>query len=369
MKIVHATTVHGRHDIRIFKKECSALAENFGNLTLAVGDGKGSVGLDDSSCIHFFDIGAAPKSRLVRMLRQPLRIYHYVRSEMPDVFHFHDPELLPVGLMLKRLGIAVVYDAHEDVPRQILGKHWIPSIMRTLVSSIFEYLENFVAHRISGVVAATPHIASRFKKINPNTTNVNNFPLPDELAPLDGEHERKSWICYVGGITRIRGLEPLIHALPLVPDVRLILCGQFSEAGLESELRGLPGWQQVDYRGQVDRMGLQVIMSECIAGIVTFLPLPNHIDAQPNKMFEYMSAELPVIASDFPLWRQIIDGADAGICVEPTSPEAIAAAIRRLLEDPVLVESMGRAGREAVLTRYNWPAEAEKLRVFYKELK
>jgi glycosyltransferase involved in cell wall biosynthesis len=109
-------------------------------------------------------------------------------------------------------------------------------------------------------------------------------------------------------------------------------------------------------------------MAESIAGLVTFLPIPSHLDAQPNKLFEYMSAELPVIASDFPLWREIVADTGAGICVDPESPDAIAAAIRDLLRDESAMERMGNAGRQAVLNTYNWPAEAAKLVRFYKEL-
>jgi glycosyltransferase involved in cell wall biosynthesis len=365
MKIAHVTTVHSRKDIRIFHKECISLAKIFPSVVLLVGDG---IGDEYVSGVSIVDVGVGPRSRTRRAVTQTWKMYRYIKRSKFDIVHIHDPELLLMAKALVRIGVKVIYDSHEDVPRQILSKSWIPRHMRRLIAWGFERFENFTVSHLYGIVTATPHIADRFRKINPRTIDINNFPLPNELAPLSGSNLKKRQVCYVGGITRIRGLGPLVEAINLVDDIKLILCGKFAEPHFEAELRNLPGWRYVDYRGQVDRGELQKIMGESIAGIVTFLPLPNHINAQPNKMFEYMSAELPVIASDFPLWSEIIDGTDAGICVDPTSPEAIAAAIHRLLEDPLLVERKGRAGREAILNRYNWPAEAKKLQAFYKEL-
>jgi glycosyltransferase involved in cell wall biosynthesis len=367
MKVACLTSVHPRYDTRIFLKECRSLTTAGHDVTLIVADGKGAEMRDGVSIV---DVGA-PRGRLNRMSATVNQVYRAAAKLNADVYHLHDPELLRVAGKLCRLGSGkrVIFDSHEDVPRQILSKHWIPAPARKVVSRVMELVENHVVCGLAGVVAATPHIAERFKKINPQTVDINNFPMPDELAPVvHGRAERKRQICYVGGITRVRGIEPLLRALPFVPDVKLVLCGQFQEKAFETTLRALPGWRQVDYRGQAGRAEVRAVLSESMAGMVTLLPTPAYIDALPVKMFEYMSAELPVIASDFPLWQRIVDGARAGICVDPQSPEAIAQAIRGLLDDPTLVARMGRAGREAVLDEYNWPTEAAKLVAFYEKL-
>ena len=153
----------------------------------------------------------------------------------------------------------------------------------------------------------------------------------------------------------------------LQSNARLNLCGGFSEAGLEQAVKAMPGWQRVKEHGFVDRMGVRDILSRSVAGLVTFHPMPNHVDAQPNKMFEYMSAGIPVIASDFPLWREIIGGNGCGLLVDPLNPAAIAQAIDYLVTHPIEAQRMGANGRKAVNERYNWAIEEKKLLAFYEQ--
>ena len=364
-RIVHVTTVHKRNDIRILVKECIALSDVGYEVHLVVGDGKGN---ELFETVHIHDIGACPSSRIRRMWQQPKKAFSLLKRLKPCVVHFHDPELLPLGLKLKNRNIRVIYDVHEDVPRQSLNKNYLPKVVRPFVARFFEFYENYVAKRLSGLVVATPHIQQRFLSQGIQAINVNNYPLMNELAPAAKKNKRIHQICYIGGISRMRGLLPVIQALTLVPDVRLVLCGEFNEERFKLELQNEPGWSQVDYIGQADRSVVRRVMGESSAGLVTFLAAPNHVNAQPNKLFEYMSAELPVIASNFPLWREIVEGSGCGVCVDPESPQAIAQAISMLLDSPLKVEQMGCAGRKAVLSHYNWPNESQKLVDFYESL-
>ncbi|MCY1522537.1 Glycosyl transferases group 1 [compost metagenome] len=109
-------------------------------------------------------------------------------------------------------------------------------------------------------------------------------------------------------------------------------------------------------------------MSRSVAGVVTFLSAPNHIDAQPNKMFEYMSAGIPVVGSNFPLWKSIIEGNRCGVCVDPANPTEIAEAIDYLFTHQAEAREMGARGRAAVLDKYNWDGEGVKLLSLYREV-
>jgi glycosyltransferase involved in cell wall biosynthesis len=367
MKIVHLTSVHPRYDTRVFLKECRSLAAVDNDVTLIVADGKGSEMRDG---VRILDVGK-PSGRARRMVRTVRKMYKVAKRLDADIYHMHDPELLQIAGKLSHLkkGVRVVFDAHEDLPRQVLSKEWIPKPLRRITSLGVELVENQCVRKLSGVIAATPYIADRFRSINAEVVDINNYPISDELVPIDnGRFVSRKRICYIGGITEVRGLKPLICALPMVPDTTLVLCGSFQVKEFEAEMRSLPGWAQVDYRGQLDRSGVRKALEESSIGIVTLLPTPAYIDALPVKLFEYMSAGLPVIASNFPLWRRIIDDAGAGLCVDPESPKAIAQAIGNLLESPSEALRMGRAGRKAILEKYNWAREAAKLFSFYKRL-
>jgi glycosyltransferase involved in cell wall biosynthesis len=172
----------------------------------------------------------------------------------------------------------------------------------------------------------------------------------------------------VGGITRTRGAHEMLRALVLVPGVRLLLCGKFEDAALEAEMRAAPGWPQVDYLGHVGREQVREVLAASFAGLVTLQPMPSYLDSLPIKMFEYMSAELPVIASGFPLWRGIVEAHGCGICVDPLDPAAIADAIRALRDSPERVRAMGAAGQRAVRQVFNWPQAERELLAFYAAL-
>jgi hypothetical protein len=185
---------------------------------------------------------------------------------------------------------------------------------------------------------------------------------------LPGVPPRENAVCYVGGIFLTRGAFSMVRALTHLPGVRLLLCGRFEDAATETALRAEPGWAQVDYLGVLGREGVREVMARSRAGLVTLLPLPSYLDSLPIKMFEYMSASLPVIASDFPLWRDIVQRHACGLCVDPSDPSAVAQAIRQVLDDPAAAQAMGRAGREAVHAHYHWPRAEAELLALYRSL-
>ena len=361
--VAHLTTAHPRDDVRIFHKECTSLAAAGFQTHLLVADGKGDA---ERNGVRMHDIGMS-RGRLQRMLLQPWRMWRAARRLPARLFHFHDPELIPVALLLRWGGRHVIYDAHEDVPRAVLSKYWIRPWLRRTVARLFEALEDFAARRFSAVVAATPHIARRFARLNRRTVDINNYPLPSELA--DGVQAATTGrsVCYIGGIGLIRGALEMVSALEHV-DATLLLAGAFENAGTEARLRALPGWRKVNYRGSVSRAEVRRIMAASRAGLIFFHPEPNHVDAQPNKMFEYMSAGLPVLASDFPLWRTLLEDAGAGRCADPLDPHAIAACIAALLDDPVQAQAMGERGRRAVHSVYHWAHEEKKLVQLYRDV-
>lgn len=283
-----------------------------------------------------------------------------------DLYHFHDPELMPVGLILKKKGKKVIYDIHEDLPRALLSKRWINPFIRKPMACFFEIFENYASRKFDFLMTATPFITERFKKVNPNTVNINNYPLLGELQSSSFKNIifKQKQVCYVGGLGLIRGIHQLLFAADSI-EGKIRIAGPINPIEMEEQLKT---HSNIEYMGYLDRVEVKNLLGSSIAGIVTFLPEPNHINAQPNKMFEYMSAGIPVICSDFPLWRSIIEKHDCGICVDPENPEDIAKAINYLFANPQIAEQMGRNGRNAVETVFNWEQESEKLIEVYKKL-
>jgi len=363
--ICHLTSVHSRNDTRIFIKQCRSLVAHGYFVTMVVADGRGDAYKDG---VKIVDVGCLP-GRLNRMFKTTLRVLKKSVEIDADLYHLHDPELIPVGMKLKRLGKKVIFDAHEDVPKQLLGKPYLNPLLLRILSEAFSLFEHYACPDFDGIITATPFIRDKFLAINPSSVDINNYPVIGELDANVPWTDKRDEICYVGGIGLIRGIREVIHACNfLQTPARLNLTGCFSEPAVKTEVKGFPGWSRVNELGFVDRIGVREVLGRSMAGLVTFHPLPNHVDSQPNKMFEYMSAGVPVIASDFPLWREIVEGNDCGLCVNPFDTKAIAAAIDFMINNPVRARQMGENGQHAVLSRYNWAIEEAKLLNFYKKL-
>ncbi|MGL3044485.1 glycosyltransferase family 4 protein [Acinetobacter pecorum] len=363
-KIVHLTSVHQRYDARICYKESLSLSHKY-IVSLVVADGKGDEKIDNLSII---DIGKF-SGRKNRVLKGSHLLFLKALELDAHIYHIHDPELIFMGLNLKKEGKKVIFDAHEDFPKQILTKPYLPFSLRKVISFFAAFGERILCRKFDGIVGATPFIANKFLKINHNVVNINNYPKIEELQSIERPQSQRvqGQVCYIGGISLERGIKEVVQALTKTKNnVNLKLAGKFHSEELEKDIKQEEGWGKTEFLGFVGRKEIRKLLSTTQIGLVTLHPTVSYLDSLPVKLFEYMCAGIPVIASDFPLWREIVLKHNCGLCVDPQDPTAIAEAIDYLIDHPKEAEQMGKNGFKAIQAEFNWLNEESKLLKFYE---
>lgn len=339
-RVVHLTSVHRPRDVRIFHKEARAAA------------GAGAAA--------WVAAPATPIPR-ERRLAAGWRLARLARRRDADLYHVHDPELLPAALWLARsTGAPVVYDVHEYLGQTTRTKRWIPAALRRPLARVVERAERRAARRLDGVVTANEDLAARFAGEGARAVSVTNSPWSDafpEPSPMPAEPV----VLYVGGLGPLRGLEVMRAAFPRVevPGARLVLAGPGDPGELPAGAEAI---------GVVDHS----VVPGLLAGArVAWIPLQRHGNydrAVPTKLVEAMAAGRPVVASDLGRMGAMVRAAGCGLVVPPGDVDAHAAALRALLTDPEEAARMGAAGRAAFLAGLDFEAQARGLTALYAEL-
>ncbi|HZF70593.1 glycosyltransferase family 4 protein [Sulfuricurvum sp.] len=366
VKITHLTSAHPRYDTRIFVKMCCSLAKVEGySVSLVVADGKGNEIINGVSIV---DVGVNKGGRAARMTKTVRKVYQQALHLDSDIYHLHDPELLSIALKLKKHGKKVIFDSHEDYPKQLLNKPYLSPFAAKTLSLVFSFYQKYICSKIDALVTATPYIRDQLLPVNSNTIDINNFPIIEEFSPPVSWTSKNDEVVYLGAIATVRGIKEMTLAMGLIKNARLNLGGIIHEDDTYKEVQSYDGWKNVNELGYLNRNEVAHVLSMSKAGLVTLHPTSNYPDALPVKMFEYMIAGVPVIASNFPLWREIIEGNQCGLCVDPLDPKAIAEAISWIINHPEEAETMGKNGIDAVNNLYNWGKEEQKLFALYSHL-
>ena len=365
-KILHITTAHQSNDNRIFQKQVSSLKKAGFDISL-IAQGNSDEKVND---ITIYTVPFS-KNRFDRFIFTNLRILLRTIKINPRICHFHDPDFIFSAVILRMLGKKVIYDVHEDVPKQIMSKSWIPKLLRKFIAILFNVIEKISSYFFfSYIVTATDSISKRFNK--DKVVVVHNYPRLEEYENISVDYlNRENAIIYIGGISRIRGVNEMIDAFLKLKtqNVKFYLAGPFDNNNLKNNiLDKINSIPNIEYLGFLNRVEVARYLSQSRLGLVLFHPEPNHIEAGPNKIFEYMSAKLPVLGSNFDLWKSIIINNNCGLLVDPLDSDKIAESIDWVLNNQEKAQVFGENGRNMVSTKFNWKVEENKLIGLYNKL-
>ena len=367
-KIVHLTSVHRASDTRIFYKECRSLQEAGYNVALVaphhvneVKDGVQIYGIAEST------------SRWTRMWETSRLVVETANAVDADLYHLHDPELLPWAAALLDGTVPLVYDMHEDLIAQVKTKGWIPKIVRPLVGSFASVGLRFFLSQCP-VVFAERSYSQRYNWIRQSAI-VQNMPPVSEMVGIDEPKHGKPTLGYLGTVRSDRGSIVTVEAMSLLQqegyEVDWECIGPSEPASHQSTLKELITRLSVSgirFRGYLPAQEAWQLISRCHIGVALLDHTPNFADSYPTKLFEYMALGLPVVTSDIPLYRDVVESSGCGKVVDPNDPKDVADAIASLLDNPGKAAEMGERGRKEVRKKYGWNHEAGNLLSFYNDL-
>lgn len=364
VKVCHITSAHPPEDVRIFKKECTSLA-NYGYDVYLVQQG----GSYEKDGVHIVGFGEKFGGRIKRMTKYAHKAYNIALNIDADLYHIHDPELLPYAKKLKLLGKKVIFDSHENVIESIKEKEWIPSLIRSTVYETLKLYQDYIFKYLDAVIVVTPNALKYLGVNRPETEIITNYPIYQEPKIMPDFHKRV--LVFAGGVSEQWSHKNIINSISKIKDCQYNLCGKATPKYL-SELVQLQSWKNVNYFGSIPHEKVGEFLGNSYIGLALLKP-SNNTDWQQGtlgntKIFEEMMAGLPVICTNFELWKQFEDKYKCAICINPDSEKELIRAIEYLFNNPKVAQKMGKNGRMAVKNYFSWDGEEKKLFNLYKKL-
>lgn len=360
-QIIMMASAHSAFDTRIFHKEAVFLDRNGFHVTIIVPHQNDVV--VDNIAIKAVSI---PKNGYEKLLITPFKIlFESLRQNSKAVFHIHDAELLIVGLILKALGRKVIYDAHEDTPKQMLYQHWIPKILRKPVAVFYYNLEKFAGRVFDAIIVAEPVLLKYYPP--QKTILLRNFPVAEKFLHLKTKlyHQRKNQLVYIGLLSEPRGIHEMAKSVKLAKkqlSFEFVVGGKFAPKSLEESYITN---NELTYLSWLSMEEIINVLGEAKVGIIIPNPIERYLTNYPVKMFEYMAAGLPVISSKYGDSSEFVKESNGGLLVDPLDPEDISKAIVWIFNNPDEAEKMGKRAQEMIFLKYSWETESEKLISLY----
>ena len=374
-KVCHLACKHKMNDMRIFEKECKSLAKGGFEVTLiGFGEAPKTETIDGVQCITLY---CPIKNNLELLQKRNKLILEAALQVDAQIYHLHEPELLPIGMKLKKKGKIVIFDSHEYYGWQLRDNiHKIkliktPASLMKVIGNLYMRYEQRVCMKLDAVIqVCTMNGVDYFANRCQRSLFIRNLPsLSDYTRKAPIGFDEGLYIGMIGGITKERGITQLVKATHQA-EGKLLLAGAFSPRTYEAELQAMPEYQCVDYQGFLDKNGMIALLEKANVGASTLLNVGQYaqIDIFPTKVYDYMSMALPVVISNTAFAQQMNERFHFAICVDPDNPQDLAKAFLWLKTHPTEAIEMGKNGRKAIEDEFNWEKESEKLVNFYKQL-
>nr|WP_296378220.1 glycosyltransferase [Winogradskyella sp.] len=350
--------------MRIFIKECKSIAKADYDVTLIVADGLGD---EKISNVNIIDVGEV-KGRFSRALLSSNKVYKRAKSICADIYHFHDPELMFYGLMLKSKTRKVVYDIHEDLAKQLEIKPWLNKFLKPITIKLFKVIEGFVAKKMDGLIVPQPYMKLKYLKYNDNTVLVENFVILDEKKTDIEVDYSTTTAFHAGALTEERGLLNMLKVYSNIKKPnRLILAGNINSKTL-NELKNFNEYENIEYLGLIPFDDVSKYYQISSIGLILYNNVGQYYLSYAIKLFEYMRNGIPVIMPDFGEWIEFNKKNNCGINVDPTNHNEVVKAIEYLNNNPEEKKKLGANGRKSVKNKYNWNLAENRLLNLYQNL-
>jgi glycosyltransferase involved in cell wall biosynthesis len=369
IKICHVISGYFRNDPRVFQRQCKSIIKAEYEVSILTNDGGSNEILDD---IYIYSCGRFWKNRIKIILFAKHQFFKKAIEIDADIYQLHSPELISLGLELKRRGKIIIYDAHEDLPKHILEKDWIPSFLRKPISLIIDAYMKRALKKYDEIISPHSHVVDYLVNVNKNVTLITNFAKFDSSLNYDLSHylSRENSICYSGTVYLHSNQEFILDAISNIENLKYQIVG-FIDKNHKKQLSERKGFEKLLFLDRIPWEELNNFYSKSLIGMVIIDYKQNLGNKKGtyavNKMFEYMQAGLPIICSDYDLWKDVVNKYKCGICVEPQNTRQIEDAIRYLIGNKEKAYEMGQNGRKGVREEYNWSTqEREYLKIFRK---
>ena len=321
--------------------------------------------------------------RRATYLRTLLRTYLHLRFARFDILHCAELESLIIAVIVSRLSAQrplIVYDAHEYFPSLMTNYFKLPTPLSAALESLLDVVERIFASFCDAFIVVNDDLAERFSAYRKPLAVVRNLPSlswVDNTRTIDVLEDVDSPVVIALAIHRTHGLLEILQAHSILNKagtrVCFVLAGRVKES--DGRILRMASRQGVRVAGWIENDLLPNFLRRASIGLALYSPAEASSKAQffsptsePSKVYTYMSAGLPIVATDLPAIRALVSRENCGVLVPVGDADEIAYAISRLLNDEKARTSMGKRGRQAAEREYNWEIESKRLLSLYDRI-